>query len=333
MKLKSLIFLSILACCYPCVAQDKQTLTVYTYDSFSSEWGPGPMLKDQFETQCSCRLNFVALDDALAVLGRLKLEAGDSPADVVVGLDMNTLEVAKQTGLFANHDLSHADLVLPLPWQDEVFIPFDYGYFAFIYDADKLTVPPDSFEALIENRQELKLVIQDPRSSTPGLGLLLWIKSLYADGAGEIWERLAPSVLTITPGWSEAYGLFLKGEADMVLSYTTSPAYHMIVEEKNNYKAAEFDQGHYIQIETAGIVKHSQNKELAREFLSFLLSPPAQAAIATGNWMYPAALSRNELPQAFEQLISPKNTLIISPDEIAENKDKWTEEFIDAVSK
>ena len=333
MKLKSLFSFIIFIFLCPAFAADNQILTVYTYDSFSSEWGPGPKLKEQFESQCDCQLNFVALDDALAVLGRLKLEADETPADVVVGLDMNTLAVAKQTGLFTPHQVTLPDLNLAMPWRDDVFIPFDYGYFAFIYDAEKLDSPPQSFEDLIENKQKLKLVIQDPRSSTPGLGLLLWIKSLYTDKANEIWEKLSPSILTVTPGWSEAYGLFLKGEADMVLSYTTSPAYHMIVEEKQNYKAADFDQGHYIQIETAGIIKHSKNKQLANEFLSFLLSPQAQSAIATGNWMYPTALNRSELPQAFKQLINPETTLFIDPDEIAKNKSKWTQEFINAVSK
>ena len=178
----------------------------------------------------------------------------------------------------------------------------------------------------------MKLVIQDPRSSTPGLGLLLWIKSLYGDKATQIWEQLSPSILTITPGWSEAYGLFLQGEADLVLSYTTSPAYHVIVEEKQNYKAANFNQGHYIQIETAGIIKHSKNKKLASQFLSFLLTPQAQATIASGNWMFPAALDHSELPQAFNELIEPQKTLIIDPAKIAKNKSKWTQEFINAVS-
>ena len=332
MKLKIFFYICIITILGSAFAQNKPTLNVYTYDSFSSEWGPGPKLKELFELQCGCELNFVALDDALSVLGRLKLEANDTPADVVVGLDMNTLAVAKQTGLFSQHELALTDLSLPMPWDDDIFIPFDYGYFAFIYDAEKLDNPPQSFEDLIENQQKLKLVIQDPRSSTPGLGLLLWIKTLYGDKAGEIWSKLSPAILTVTPGWSEAYGLFLKGEADMVLSYTTSPAYHMIVEEKQNYKAADFNQGHYIQIETAGIIKHSKNKKLANEFLSFLLSPQAQSTIATGNWMYPTALNRSELPPAFKQLISPEISLFIEPDKIAEYKSKWTEEFINAVS-
>ncbi len=31
---------------------DKPTLTVYTYDSFAAEWGPGPQIKKNFEAQC-----------------------------------------------------------------------------------------------------------------------------------------------------------------------------------------------------------------------------------------------------------------------------------------
>ena len=91
--------------------------------------------------------------------------------------------------------------------------------------------------------KDFKIVIQDPRSSTAGLGLLLWIKSVYGDKTVEYWKHLAPHILTIPKGWSEAYGLFLKGEADMVLSYTTSPAYHIVEENKTNIKSAPFKKG------------------------------------------------------------------------------------------
>ena len=69
----------------------------------------------------------------------------------------------------------------------------------------------------------------------------------------QIWEGLADNIVTVTPGWSEAYGLFLQGEADMVLSYTTSPAYHLIA-EKDDSKArgACSTKGHYLQVEVAG---------------------------------------------------------------------------------
>jgi hypothetical protein len=83
-----------------------------------------------------------------------------------------------------------------------------------------------------------KIVLEDPRSSTPGLGFLLWMKSIYGDKAGEAWTKLKPRILTTAPGWSEAYALFTKGEAPMVLSYTTSPAYHIAEEKSSRYQAA-----------------------------------------------------------------------------------------------
>ena len=111
---------------------------------------------------------------------------------------------------------------------------------------------------------DLSIVIQDPRSSTPGLGLLMWVKSAYGDEAAAIWEGLADNIVTVTPGWSEAYGLFLEGEADLVLSYTTSPAYHMIAEEDDSKVALPFREGHYMQIEVAGKLAATDQPETGR---------------------------------------------------------------------
>ena len=61
------------------------------------------------------------------------------------------------------------------------------------------------------------------------------ILSIFKENSDEIWERLSPKIVTVTKGWSEAYGLFLEGEADLVLSYTTSPAYHIMAEEEKKY--------------------------------------------------------------------------------------------------
>ncbi len=146
---------------------------------------------------------------------------------------------------------------------------------------------PDSFEALASMPKNFKIVIQDPRSDTSGLGLFLWVKSVYGDKAGEYWKRLAPHILTITKGWSEAYGLFLKGEADMVLSYTTSPAYHIVEENKTNIKAATFKEGHYGQIEVAAVLKSSKQQALAQKFLAFMHSQTFANIIPTTNWAYP----------------------------------------------
>ncbi len=40
-----------------------------------------------------------------------------------------------------------------------------------------------------------------------------------------------------------------------MLSYTTSPAYHEIVEKTERYKALVFPEGNYMQIEVAGRIE------------------------------------------------------------------------------
>ncbi|WP_150127549.1 thiamine ABC transporter substrate binding subunit [Agrobacterium sp. RAC06] len=315
----------------PALAAGK-TLTVYTYESFVSEWGPGPKVKEAFEQTCDCTVNFVGVADGVALLTRLKLEGETSKADVVLGLDTNLVEEAKQTGLFEAHGVDAANVQVPGGFSDDVFLPYDYGHFAVIYDTEVIKTPPTSLKDLIEGDPAQKIVIQDPRTSTPGLGLLLWVKSVYGDQAPEAWAKLKDRVLTVTPGWSEAYGLFTKGEAPMVLSYTTSPAYHMVAEETDRYQAAEFSEGHYIQIEVAGLLKTAPEKELARQFLAFMLQPGFQDTIPTNNWMMPVAATSEPLPDAFGKLVQPKTTFLMDPAEVAANRQAWIDEWLKAMT-
>ena len=64
-------------------------LTVYTYDSFISDWGPGPAVESAFEARCGCDLQMIGAGDGAALLSRLRLEGTRTEADVVLGLDTN----------------------------------------------------------------------------------------------------------------------------------------------------------------------------------------------------------------------------------------------------
>ncbi|WP_320201148.1 thiamine ABC transporter substrate binding subunit [Agrobacterium sp. rho-13.3] len=314
------------------VAQDKKTLTVYTYESFVSKWGPGPKVKEAFEKTCNCTVNFVGVADGVALLNRLKLEGTSSKADVVVGLDTNLIAEAKQTGLFEASGVDTSAAKVPGGFKDDVFVPYDYGHFAVVYDTQILKNPPKSLKELVEGDPSQKIAIQDPRTSTPGLGLLLWVKSVYGDKAPEAWAKLKNRVLTVTPGWSESYGLFTKGEVPMVLSYTTSPAYHMVAENSDRYQAASFEEGHYIQIEVAGIMKNAPEQALAKQFLSFVLTTGFQDAIPENNWMMPVAATSTPLPDAFSKLVQPSKTFLMSPEEVAKNRKAWIDEWLTAMS-
>ncbi len=314
-------------------AAAKPTLTIYTYESFTADWGPGPAIKKSFEKTCGCTLNWVAIADGVALLNRLKLEGTATRADIVLGLDTNLVVEAKKTGLFEETGVTPPSSKISNQWQDNTFIAYDYAPFAVIWDRQKMKNPPTSLKELVEGPTDQKIILQDPRTSTPGLGFLVWMKAVYGDQAEQAWQKLSKRILTVTPGWSEAYGLFTKGEAPMVLSYVTSPAYHMIAEKTNRYQATKFAEGHYLQIEVAGLIKTSKNKELAREFLTFMVSPAFQDHIPTKNWMFPAGKTSKPLPKEFGRLISPDKLLWLDPKTIAENRKAWIAEWLKAMSK
>ncbi|ELB2965427.1 thiamine ABC transporter substrate binding subunit [Vibrio parahaemolyticus] len=308
----------------------ENTLTIYTYDSFAADWGPGPKIEQAFEAKCGCDVNFVALDDGVSILNRLRLEGGNSKADIVLGLDNNLMAEAKKTGLLTEHNVDTANTVLPNGWSDTTFVPYDYGYFAFVYNKDKLANPPKSMKELVETRDDLKVIYQDPRTSTPGQGLMLWMKSIYGDDVTQAWQKLASKTVTVTKGWSEAYSMFLNGESDLVLSYTTSPAYHLIAENDLKFATANFAEGHYMQVEVAAKVKGSKNSELADKFMNFILSDEFQSAMPTGNWMYP--VTDVELPKGFETLSVPSKSLSFSADEVAKMRKSWIREWQSALT-
>jgi thiamine transport system substrate-binding protein len=317
-----------LALCATGAMAETPVLQVMTYDSFVTEWGPGPAIEAAFEAECACDLQFVGTGDGAALLARLQLEGPRTDADIVLGLDTNLTAAARETGLFAPHGVD-VDLDLPVAWTDAEFLPFDWGYFAFVGNVG--TDAPTSLQALADS--DIKIVIQDPRSSTPGLGLLMWVKAAYGEGAAALWADLADNIVTVTPGWSEAYGMFLEGEADAVLSYTTSPAYHLIAEEDDSKVAWGFDEGHYMQVEVAGKVAGTDQPELADQFMAFMVSEAFQSVIPTTNWMYPAVTPADGLPAGFETLLTPETSLLLSPEDAASGRDAALDEWRTALSQ
>ena len=303
-------------------------LTVYAPDYFGSEWGPGPSIEAAFEERCGCDLQYQTGD----LLPRLLLEGARTEADVAIGFNSDITKRARDSGMFAPHGLDLSPLTLPIDWDDDTFLPFNYGHTAFIYDNTKLD-GFDSFEALLDAPDDVRIVIQDPRSSISGLALVLWVQAVYGDEAEAAWLRLAPKIVTVTQGWSESYGLFTDGEADVVLSYTTSPAYHIIAEEDLTKSAAIFKEGHYFMVELAAKLATTDQPELADEFMAFILTEEFQTMIPTTNWSFPAALPVDQLPEGFQDLPMPETVLFYDENEAAALRDTAIEAWRRALSQ
>jgi len=308
-------------------------LVIYAYDSFVSEWGPGPIIAEAFEKEYGIPVRLVSAGDGAQVLQKTILEKNHPKADIIVGIDNNLLSAAKKAEVLESYTSPLADRIRPeLILDDEYYVtPYDYGYFAIIYDTEKIDSPPKTLEELTSPRFKDKLILMDPRTSTPGLGFLMWTVYRYGDEFPDYWERLRSSTLTVTEGWDSGYGLFTSGEAPLVLSYTTSPAYHVEYEESRRYQAAIFEDGHYMQIEGMGLVKGGSHPEAARKFIDFSLSDTFQSVIPLTNWMYPV-VSGIELPESYAYAPEPELSFCFPGDEVLKHRDDWIDTWSNTVT-
>ncbi len=288
-------------------------VVVYAYDSFVSEWGPGPELGRLFEEKTGYRLELVSCGDAGQVLSRAVLEKRAPAADVLVGIDNNLLDQARAADVLVPFKPANASVIDPAVSLADDFLltPYDWGYFAIIFDTSSGLVPPASLEDLTKPEYAKKLILMDGRTSTPGLGFLAWTKAVYGDEWLSYWKRLKPSILTMAPGWDTGYGLFTSGEAPLVISYTTSPAYHLEFEKTERYRALVFAQGHVAQVEGMGVVKNARNPGGAKAFIEFMLTEEAQSVLPLTQFMYPVTTAVT-LPESYRAAPRAPKTLSVS---------------------
>jgi thiamine transport system substrate-binding protein len=107
----------------------------------------------------------------------------------------------------------------------------------------------------------------------------------------------------------------------------------VIAEGTERYRAASFDEGHYLQVEVAGITAAGAENPLAAAFLAFMTGPGFQDVIPETNWMFPAGKTAEPLDPAFDSLVKPTKTLLLSAEEIAENRKAWVDEWLSVMSR
>ena len=319
----------------PAVSLSGADLTIYAYDSFVSEWGPAGKVIPKFEQKYGLEVELISAGDAGQVLNRAILEKKRPRADIVMGIDNNLLAKALDADILEPYRSQNLTLIPDRLLFDETLhvSPFDHGYFAIVYDSARLKDPPKSMQDLLKPAYRGKIILEDPRTSSPGLGFLLWTIAVYGEeGFLSFWEKLMPNVLTITEGWDTAYGLFTSGEAPMVLSYTTSPAYHVEYENTTRYRAAIFQEGNYQQIEGMGILKGAKNRDNARKFIDFMLTEDFQEEIPLTNWMFPVN-PEVELPDSFRYAPEPQKALSFDTRVIHKNLDRWIDSWLQVAVK
>jgi len=317
-------------------AERQESLIVYAYDAFTGDWGPGPALVQAYEAATGIPVQLVGSGDAVAMMSRLIAEGKNTRADVVVGITDDMVKRILDTDLLISYE---SELLAKIPsflQFDETnrLLPFDYSNYAFIVDSERLERAqwPTSLESLADPQYKNKIILIDPRTSSVGLGLLLWSIEHFGEGQWlNWWQAMKQNALTITDGWSSAYGLFTEGEAPLVISFTTSPVYHVLNEESTRYQALIFDEGHQVTIEGVGILATSKRQDEAKRFVDYLLSE-AQLDIAIANSMYPTNADV-QLPAVFDWAPKPTRSISMDPERIAQHLDRWLEEWTEVMSR
>lgn len=268
------------------IREQKPTVKIFTYSSFSSKWGPGPVLQEMFEKACDCKIEFLDGSDSGILLQRLKIEGEKLGADLVIGLDQYDLQKAVVESNWRSLDFSSLDIdpQVKSALKNEYFVPYDWGVLTFV-GKETATL---SLDQLLQPEFAQKIAMQDPRTSSVGLQFVMWVLKTKGEEEGfKYLARMMKQAHSFSPSWSTSYGLFKSNQANLVFSYTTSPLYNLIEEKNPNFKAIEMVEPNPVQVEFVGIPTSCRNCDLAEKFLNLMLSVEGQRAIMQKNYMLP----------------------------------------------
>ena len=281
-------------------------------------------------------MKIIETDDANSLLQRLKLEKDNPVADVVIGLDNALLALAKAQGYAqdilepykpANASLLRPDLVAQLD-SNYLLTPIDFGALAFYYDQNRVneTVIPNLNNLTIEDLKNpsiaKQLLLEDPRTSSPGTGFLLWSIAAYKymgiqNNWTQFWSAIKDTAKVFS-SWSEAFSALYSDTVNrsILLSYATSPAYDRCIFNYDGTQAFFTHENNktnsWLQIEGIGLVKNAPHPEAGKKFIDWMVSQTVQEKIPVTNWMYPAN-SEAELPSCFSAgAISPDKLNILN---------------------
>jgi thiamine transport system substrate-binding protein len=322
---------------------EPRVLKIMTHDSFAIS----EPVAAQFEAEQHIKVQFVKSGDAGTALNKAILSKDNPLADVFYGVDNTFLSRALQEDIFdpyASPLLANIPDKFKLDPQNRA-LPVDYGDVCLNYERAYFTQkglePPQSLDDLIRPEYKGLLVVQNPATSSPGLAFLLTTIGAYGDpGYLDYWKSLKANDVLVVNDWETAYntefsGSSGKGPRPIVVSYDSSPAFEVIYAEKPIDEpptaAMVSDNTCFSQIEFVGILKGTQNRDLAEKWVDYMLSPAFQEDMPMQMFVFPVN-SNATLEDAFtKHLVTPKVTASISPEEIAAGRDAWLKAWTEAV--
>jgi thiamine transport system substrate-binding protein len=319
------------------IADASGALRVVTHDSFAvSE----DVLK-AFEDRTGIQVELISDGDAVEVVNKAILTKDDPQADVLFGIDSNTLTKAFDAELFEPYEspgLSTVDASYQLDDEHRV-TPVDHGDVCLNYDkawfASEGVAPPTSMDDLTGEAYAGTLVTENPATSTPGLAFLLATVAKYGpDGWQSYWKDLRANEVSVVDGWETAYytsfsGSSGKGDRPIVVSYATSPPFEVIDLDPQPAEAptAVIEDSCFRQVEFAGVLSDTERPAAARAFIDFLLSTAFQDDLPEQMYVLPVSSAATVPETIAKYSVDPSDPLSLPADEISADSATWVDEW------
>lgn len=317
----------------------QSVLHVMTHDSFAVSEN----LIANFEKENNVEINFLLSGDTGAALNRAILTKESPQADVFFGVDNTFLSRALKEEIFESYNSSRLvnidnslrldpeNFALPVDFGD-VCINYDKAYF----EKNQLSIPLSLSDLLMPEYNGL-LVVENPATSSPGLAFMLaTIAEFGEDGYLDFWKDLKANGVVVVNDWESAYYSNFsasagKGNQPMVVSYGSSPPAEVIFSETplDDSPTASITAPNtcFRQIEFVGILKGTQQRELAEKFVDFLLDVPFQEDLPLQMFVFPAN-EKAKLPPEFVKFAQiPDQPARLDLDLIAQNREKWIQDW------
>lgn len=327
-----------------CAPPGPRTLTLMTHDSFAIS----EEVLAEFEAANNAQVEILKSGDAGAALNQAILSKDNPLGDVFFGVDNTFFSRALQADIFLPYRPAGLNKI---PDEFELdpqyrLVPIDYGDVCLNYDQEYFAnaglAIPQKLQDLTQSQYHGFVVVENPATSSPGLAFLLATVATFGETGNytylDFWADLQANDVLVTDGWETAYYTeFTRygGTRPLVVSYATSPAAEVYFSEE---QISESPTGSVLgggscfrQIEFAGILKGTDNQDLAQKFIDYMLSLRFQEDIPLNMFVFPVNQAA-KWPDLFQQFAEvPEEPARLTPEAIAQNRERWIEEWTEVV--
>lgn len=272
------------------------------YQKFLKEF-VGPELAQEKDAP---KVVFATSDD-VSRLAKLRAEKdGDVGTMDVVALNHIQMQQAVQDGTLEKIDASKISNLENVPQEmtNPYWVPQISSPSVIVYNKDKVSPAPTSYEDLWDEKYAGKIGIQAPQAqdffhAAASLALGENASSNFMAGL-PLLEKLAPHTQVFS-SQEQLGAALMSGQVWMTLNWKAR-AYQWIETSDTPLGAAVPKEGTYSTQFVMGIPKNAPNKEAAYSYLNAMLAPQAQLDFGTNMGYLPAATNSGMSAELMERL-------------------------------